>query len=269
MAYGEAAGAATTLPAGTYVVPMRQAAKHWVEAMLGADPYVPFPYFYDVSSWSNPLLMGLSGGALVAPLAVPASAADRVRPGRRPPAPAADAPGYAFGGGAQASIELALDLLRAGLPVSRRPDGGFAVAGGGGTAIDAAAARGVTLSALDAAPAGGTALTLPRVARLQTGGADTAGGWAAHVLDDRDGLRAPALTGADIAGGALAAYTALVVPDSDTPGHRLAVARGAHGAPRLGVRRRNAGRLARAGARRRPRGRRDGRDRGRAARLRP
>jgi len=26
---------------------------------LGEDPYVPFPYFYDVSSWSNPLLMGV------------------------------------------------------------------------------------------------------------------------------------------------------------------------------------------------------------------
>ena len=25
----------------------------------GEDPYVPFPYFYDVSSWSNPLLMGV------------------------------------------------------------------------------------------------------------------------------------------------------------------------------------------------------------------
>ena len=38
---------------------MAQAQKHWVQAMLNEDTYVPFPYFYDVSGWSNPLLMNL------------------------------------------------------------------------------------------------------------------------------------------------------------------------------------------------------------------
>ena len=37
---------------------MNQPQKHWIQATLGEDPYVPFEYFYDVSSWSNPLLMG-------------------------------------------------------------------------------------------------------------------------------------------------------------------------------------------------------------------
>ena len=53
---------ATTLPAGTYWVPMAQAQKHWVEAMLGEDSYVPFPYFYDVTAWSLPLLADVHGG---------------------------------------------------------------------------------------------------------------------------------------------------------------------------------------------------------------
>jgi hypothetical protein len=52
----------TTLPAGTYWIPMDQAQKHWVQALLNEDTYVPFPYFYDVTAWSNPLLMNLSGG---------------------------------------------------------------------------------------------------------------------------------------------------------------------------------------------------------------
>ncbi len=42
-----------------YWIPMDQPQKHWIQALMGEDPYVPFPYFYDVSSWSNPLLMGV------------------------------------------------------------------------------------------------------------------------------------------------------------------------------------------------------------------
>jgi len=80
--YGRAP-APTVLPAGTYWVPMAQAQKHWIQALLNEDTYVPFPYFYDVSGWSNPLLYNVSGGrsgtvlspsaALVAPLAEPAA----------------------------------------------------------------------------------------------------------------------------------------------------------------------------------------------------
>ncbi len=51
-----------TLPAGTWHVTMAQAQKHWIQAMLGEDSYVPFPYFYDVTAWSLPELGDLSGG---------------------------------------------------------------------------------------------------------------------------------------------------------------------------------------------------------------
>ncbi len=52
-----------TLPAGTYWVSLAQAQKHWVQATLNEDTYVPFPYFYDVSGWSLPLLAGIPGGS--------------------------------------------------------------------------------------------------------------------------------------------------------------------------------------------------------------
>jgi hypothetical protein len=86
-AYGRAPGPAV-LPAGTYWVPMAQAQKHWVQAMLNEDTYTPFPYFYDVTGWSNPLLFNLGGGSSGAVLH---PAASRVRPaadpgGPRPPA---------------------------------------------------------------------------------------------------------------------------------------------------------------------------------------
>jgi hypothetical protein len=60
-AYGRKA-AATTLPAGTYWIPTAQAEKHWIQAMLNENTYVPFPYFYDVSGWSMALLSNLDGG---------------------------------------------------------------------------------------------------------------------------------------------------------------------------------------------------------------
>jgi hypothetical protein len=225
-AYGGATAAAS-LPAGTLIVSMHQAAKHWIEALLGADPYVPFPYFYDVCSWSNPLLMGLDGGALEAPLDLPAGAGAPVSPGERPSEPAPGAGGYAFAAGSEGSAELAFALLAAGTPVSRAPDGSYATAGTA-AAARAAAGRLVTLRALDAAPAGAVALRRPKVALLgDTGSDDGAGdlsaGWARWLLDDRYGLDATAISSTDVATGALNGYAALVVPDGTTSSAQLSV----------------------------------------------
>jgi Zinc carboxypeptidase len=66
--------AATVLPVGTYWIPMAQMQKHWIQSMLNEDTYVPFPYFYDVSGWSNPLLFNVAGGrsgATLDPVAEP------------------------------------------------------------------------------------------------------------------------------------------------------------------------------------------------------
>ncbi|MGH8870112.1 MAG: M14 family zinc carboxypeptidase [Actinomycetes bacterium] len=77
-AYGRDAEA-TTLPVGTYWVPMAQGQKHWVQAMLNEDTYTPFPYFYDVTAWSQPLLFNVAGGRsglALDPQAAPAPALD-------------------------------------------------------------------------------------------------------------------------------------------------------------------------------------------------
>lgn len=68
----------TVLPPGTLWVPMAQAQKHWIQAMLGEDSYVPFPYFYDVTAWSGPLLFNLAGGRSGAVLRPRATKVDRV-----------------------------------------------------------------------------------------------------------------------------------------------------------------------------------------------
>jgi hypothetical protein len=76
--------AATTLPTGTYWISLAQGQKHWIQGMLNEDTYVPFPYFYDVTAWSLPLLgnvPGGSSGAVLRPASVPV-----------PPLPAPAAP---------------------------------------------------------------------------------------------------------------------------------------------------------------------------------
>ncbi|WP_433326478.1 M14 family zinc carboxypeptidase [Spirillospora sp. CA-294931] len=60
--YGRAATSAK-LPAGTYYISMAQGQKHWIQAMLNEDSYTPFPYFYDVTAWSMPLLGNVAGGS--------------------------------------------------------------------------------------------------------------------------------------------------------------------------------------------------------------
>ncbi|MFB4316676.1 M14 family zinc carboxypeptidase [Actinomadura sp. 21ATH] len=77
-AYGRAE-ARTTLPAGTYWIPMAQVQKHWVQAMLNEDSYTPFPYFYDVTAWSLPLLGNVSGGSSGAELRPRASSVPALR----------------------------------------------------------------------------------------------------------------------------------------------------------------------------------------------
>lgn len=54
--------APTTLPAGTYWVSSAQPRKHWIQAMLGENTHVPFPYFYDVSGWNAPMRADVAGG---------------------------------------------------------------------------------------------------------------------------------------------------------------------------------------------------------------
>jgi hypothetical protein len=88
--YGDPA-ASTTLPAGTYWIPMAQGQKHWIQAMLNEESWIPYPVTYDVTAWSNPLLMNLRGGwtgDILAP------AASRVAPQSEPAPPSlpADVP---------------------------------------------------------------------------------------------------------------------------------------------------------------------------------
>ena len=114
-AYGTHGARHRTLPEGTWVVTLAQTQKHWVEAMLGEDPYAAVDYFYDVASWSNPLLMGLDGGAIRSRLP---------RGVLGPGAIARGSAGGAFPGDAQGSDEAAMELLGRGVALGRVPGSG-------------------------------------------------------------------------------------------------------------------------------------------------
>src|SRR4249919_511773 len=63
----------------TYWISLAQAQKHWVQAALNEDTYVPFPYFYDVSGWSLPLLAGIRGGSTGLPVRAPVVRVPKLR----------------------------------------------------------------------------------------------------------------------------------------------------------------------------------------------
>jgi Zinc carboxypeptidase len=58
-----------TLPAGTLYIPDSQTMKHWINATLEENPYIPYPYYYDVVDWAFSQLGDAAGnGQLQAPL---------------------------------------------------------------------------------------------------------------------------------------------------------------------------------------------------------
>jgi hypothetical protein len=78
------AGAPATLAAGTYLVSAAQPLKHWIAALLGQNPSAGGPSTSDVNAWSRPLLMGIAGGTLGAPLPAAQPAAMPLMPAARP-----------------------------------------------------------------------------------------------------------------------------------------------------------------------------------------
>ena len=214
--WAAASASPTTLPAGTYWVSMAQGPKHWIETLLGDDSYVPVRYFSDVTAWSNPLLMGLDGGAVETRSPpgglVPAGAPQL---GVSPDAPAA---AYAFPVDSTGALTLLGKLLRDGVAVRR--DASRAIVPGSAdlTRLRADAARlQVPVTALSDDPGSGAALSAPRVALLvendssDFGGA-TSLGWTRWVLEKRLELPVSEVTPAKLDAGALAGADVLVVP---------------------------------------------------------
>ncbi|MFC6019420.1 M14 family zinc carboxypeptidase [Plantactinospora solaniradicis] len=210
-----------TVPEGAYWIPMDQPQKHWIQAIMGEDPYVPFPYFYDVSSWSNPLLMGVRTvytGDRLSPKAERVRDIDGGRDGSAPKYGS-----YAYPLDSAAAAELTFTLLGAGVALRRDQATGVVTlpaASLTGTRDRLAESFGVTLTPRRT-PATGTALALPDVGLYAgTGISTTSGshGEARYVLGKRWGLDLKPVTTADINDNtsAFTGRSVLLVPDGSS-----------------------------------------------------
>ena len=146
-ASGAVASSTATLPAGTLWIPMAQSQKHWIQAVLGEDPFIPYDYYYDVVTWSYSLQRGMAGnGFLTQPLPAGVVPTEITGPVNLGSAPTAASPVYAFDTDSMAGLGLAIDLLDKGVTVSR-----------GSTAFDAAGRHFATGAALVDGPSVATA----------------------------------------------------------------------------------------------------------------
>jgi hypothetical protein len=109
----------TTLPPGTLYIPMNQGTKHWIQSVLGENPFLPFPYFYDQVTWSYSMLRGFSGdGFLTQQLPAGTSMSLVADPSATTPAPAGS-PVYAFNTDSMSGLAMTTQLLSQGASVSR------------------------------------------------------------------------------------------------------------------------------------------------------
>ncbi|RKR90279.1 zinc carboxypeptidase [Micromonospora pisi] len=189
------------VPEGAYWIKMNQPQKHWIQATLGEDPYTPFPYFYDVSSWSNPLLMGINAiytGDEVNPRA------NRVKENKGGTSSiVADGGSYNWKLDSAAAAKFTFELLGKDIPLLRDLNTG--VVGMRSARLTPkldklAASYGVTLHPSKQPPAG-TKLTRPDVGLFAgTGISTTSGsyGEARFVLGDQWDLDLTTVTTADI-----------------------------------------------------------------------
>ncbi|WP_189331496.1 M14 family zinc carboxypeptidase [Actinoplanes ianthinogenes] len=209
-----------TVPAGAYWIPMEQPQKHWIQATLGEDPYVPFPYFYDVSSWSNPLLMGIDTlytGDRVRPRA---DLVERIEGGTAGHAPRTGS--YSYPLDSASAAHLTFRLLGQGAAPLR--DGTLVRVPAAAVSRDAdrlARSLGVTLTP-SRKPATGTALVLPDVGLFRGAGISTTSGSygeARYLLGSRWGLDLKPVTSADINDNtpAFTGRSVLLVPDGSNP----------------------------------------------------
>jgi hypothetical protein len=144
-----------TLPAGTLWIPTSQTMKHWINATLEENPYIPYPYYYDVVDWAFSQLSDAGGnGQLQAalPAGTPMTEIGPEGPGLGAVNGLAS-PVYAFATDSAEGLGLVTELLTKGATVYRA-GAAFEAAGTSfptGTAlVDSSTLGGIDLAALAA-----------------------------------------------------------------------------------------------------------------------
>lgn len=149
--WGRGRARSQVLRAGTLWVPTDQTMKHWINATLEENPFIPYPFFFDVVNWSFSELSNAAGnGQLQAPLpTVPMTeVTGNVQLGG---VSAADKPVFAFPTDSAEALGLVTELLARGADVFRAPEK-FEAANlqfpTGTALVDAASLEGIDLQAM-------------------------------------------------------------------------------------------------------------------------
>jgi Zinc carboxypeptidase len=239
----------TTLPIGTLYIPMDQRTKHWIQAVMGENPFLPFHYFYDKVTWSYSLLRGLAGDGFLTQKPPAGTAMTPIRDPGQGSAPPSAQPVYAFNTDSMAGLAMVNQLLGQGASVSRGAaafDSGVVHFATGAALVDGASVGLATISAdaakwqtpvygLSGYPVAHYALALPKIG-VYTGGPTAPTNPAFHGtgdgqctstaycevifdLTEKEGIptsQIGQITSTDLASGVLVSqhYTAFVNPSS-------------------------------------------------------
>jgi hypothetical protein len=168
-----------TLPAGTLYIPMDQGMKHYIQAVLGENPFIPYDYYYDVVTWSYPLQRGLAGSGFLTQKMAPGIQMSEVNGTNYGTVPAEASPVYAFNTDSAQGLGLAFDLLDKGVNVYRGVQAftaggkrfytgaamidGASLAGSGADLAALAAKRDTPVSALPGFPVQRRQLSVPKI----------------------------------------------------------------------------------------------------------
>jgi hypothetical protein len=199
---------------------MAQPQKHWIQAIMGEDGYAPFAYFYDVSSWSNPLLMGVNT-VFTGDDVKPASVLVR-NPDGGAPKPKGQNRVYRYTLDSSQAAALTFRLLGEGYELHRdleRNEVSFNPAGDHATLDELATEFGIDVE-WKKAPLRGDVLEMPSIGLFEGSGISFAGshGEARYVFEQRWGTSAAPITATDINtnSAALQSLDVLVVPDGSS-----------------------------------------------------
>jgi hypothetical protein len=142
-----------TLPAGTLYIPMAQPQKHWIQAVLGENPFIPFDFYYDVVTWSFSLQRGLAGDGFLTQQIPAGTSMTEIGTPQFGTVKQADGKVYAFDTDSMQGLALVAELLSKGAKVDRAATA-FDAAGEhfdtGAALVDKSSLTGIDLAGLAA-----------------------------------------------------------------------------------------------------------------------
>ena len=220
------------LAKGTFWIPMAQPQKRYIQAVLHEQPWPAVPEFYDVTAWSNALLLNVDASFTAAPVKRKAKLLTGNPGGGLTGKKAKKRGTLWFHGDTSWAVAAAFALSRDGVPVHRLtapmgkkkkgriPAGAFVTPGRQPNRAKVLKVAGEYLLPVRWAKgkkyAAGTPVKQPRIAVYSTPSSGESQGHLEYLLTQAWKVPFTLVTAAQVAGGALSSYDVFVVPGENT-----------------------------------------------------